>query len=71
MTTIRDAEDAFLDAKAEAEEVLEEILAEWYAPIQEMKLGMIWRNVPEPVKAELRRMNPEAVEHIEKITGGG
>ena len=69
MSTLRDAEDALLDAKVEAQQAIEEAIQEWYAPMMELSIGMMWANIPEPVKIQLRKMNPESVKKIERRLG--
>lgn len=65
MSNIRDAEDAILEAKAEVEEVVKEILEEWYSPVGDLVLAAAWANIPDPVKVQLKKMNPKPVGEIE------
>lgn len=69
MSTIRDAEDALLDAKVEAETAIEEAIAEWYSPMMELSIGMMWAQMPPAVKQQLRKMNPQAVKQLETKLG--
>lgn len=74
MSNIRDAEDAILEAKAEVEEVVKEILKEWYQPVGDLMLAAVWANIPDPVKDQLKKMNPKPVGEIEDAVqrmGGG
>lgn len=69
MSTIRDAEDALLDAKVEAMDAIDAAVQEWYSPMEGLAIGMMWAKVPEPVKVQLRKMNPGAVNKLEKALG--
>lgn len=67
---ITSAESAFLDGYSKFEAWKTKFEGVWYAPIGEMQLQMMWKQLPEAVKAQLRATVPEEVEAVEKMIGG-
>ena len=73
MTNIREAESAFLEAKAEFEEWKAEFIAGWYRPQQGLLLNMLAReliNLPPVMKEQLKKQNPDGWKQVEKVAAG-
>ena len=68
--TIADAEDAWLDGSTEFEAWLEEIEAEWYAPLQRTLVATLFSSLPDEVLEQLAGMNPDAIQTLLAQYGG-
>jgi hypothetical protein len=72
--TIRNAEDAFLEAKAQVETWAKEFNGAWYKPQVDMLNKVAWGNLPEDQKNKVRLAAPSGAKNIEtlinKQTGG-
>lgn len=64
---IRDAEDAFLEAKSQVDEWSAEFLAAWFKPYNEQTAAMLWMSLPENVKQAMLQKNPEAAGKVKEI----
>lgn len=64
--TIVDVADAVLDARAEVEDLFEEIVADFYRPQAELITLMRWYQIPGPVKEQLRKMDPSSFNQAEE-----
>lgn len=59
MTSIIDAEDIYLDAKAEVEEVISDAMAEWFIPLVRDSLATYLLSLPDDVVENLTRLAGE------------
>lgn len=66
MLNIDDADDVFLAAKAEVDEFIDEIMAEWFAPDAELAVVKLMDSIPPDVQARLKGLAPEAYENVTK-----
>jgi hypothetical protein len=67
---IADAEDAWLEGSIDFEECQEEFEREWWQPVGETVLQMLWQNIPDEVHAELARRVPDAHEQMRQMLEG-
>ena len=73
MSNIREAEDAYLIARATFEDWKTEFMAQWYKPQYNLMMNMLAReltNLPPEVKSELIKKNPEGWKEVDKIVKG-
>lgn len=67
MPDVNDVDDAYLAAKAEVDQMWDEVIGEWFKPYSEMAITMLMNNLPDEVKAKLKEMAPEAFKNVEEI----
>lgn len=59
MITVDDINDAFVTAQIEVSRMLDQIMRAYYAPEIERAGLMLWTELPEEVKAQIRQTKPE------------
>ena len=62
MSTMADAEDAILQAKARFIVFLEEFTQQWDAPLRDTLIGASWAGADDATRAELAKTSPAAVD---------
>jgi len=70
---IREAESAYLEAKAEFEDWKAEFISGWYKPQQGLLLNMLARelmNLPPELKDEMKKLNPDGWKDVENVVKG-
>lgn len=74
LLNIDDADDVFLSAKAEVDEIIDELFEEWFAPDAELVLIQTMKAIPPEVQEVLKQLEPEAYKNvtdaIDRITRG-
>lgn len=65
MSNIKNAESAILMAQARHKSWLEKFMAEWLQPLNDLMVVAAWDALPQKVKAEMKKANPEAFEEVE------
>ena len=68
--TSSDADDAFLDATARHELWKQEFLQNYYKPEVDTAKKLFWGAQPEPVRQQLRTMQPQATKELDDLTIG-
>ncbi len=64
---VDDADDAFLLAKAEIDEEIDDIFAEFFQPDAELALVTMMNSIPPDVQARLKELAPEAYENVTTV----
>ncbi len=64
---VDDADDAFLLAKAEIDEEIDAIFAEFFQPDAELALVTMMDSIPPDVQARLKELAPEAYENVTTV----
>jgi hypothetical protein len=64
---ITDAESAYLEAKSEVEEWQAEFMAEWFKPRIDMMKLMLYQQMDDTMKAQLRQLAPEGMKNLEEL----
>lgn len=70
MITIQDVQDAFLLAQAQAQQSAEETLMSFYQPEIEQSMDLVWSKLPEEIKAEMRRREPDYARELDSRAKG-
>ena len=63
-TDISDAENAFLEGKAQWDEFLEGFLRDWYAPMAKTMIAMMLETMPAEVRAQY---DPQVLKKAEEF----
>lgn len=69
--TISDAEDAYLDGRAEFEEWRDRFLIEWSMPLTITVLAGIWQQMTPEQHTQLRMINPQAYDIVDAMIQQG
>lgn len=73
VVTVRTAEDAWLEAKAQFESWMQDFQVDWFKPQTDTAKKIFWMKQPEAIKEQLRRMQPEGARQLDELvkqTGG-
>lgn len=63
-------QDVLLEASAEVQEVMREILDEWAAPLATSQIRLFWQQMPAEIKEQFKKDSPQDYETLTKFVGG-
>ena len=66
MTNIKNAESAILMAQARHKSWIEKFMSNWLQPLNDLMFVAAWDAIPQAVKDEMKKSNPEAFEDVEE-----
>jgi len=66
---IRDVESSFMKAKQQVESRIQEKNMEFYQPLYDVQLALLWKSFPPEIKEQLKAMNPQAYKDVVKNIG--
>lgn len=67
--TVRDVQSSFMKARTRYKESMGKTKFEFYRPMYDEQLALLWRNFPPEIKEQLKMMNPSAYKEVAKKIG--
>lgn len=62
-------QDVWMDAQAEVQEVVREIVSEWSAPVMMQQMRLLWAVIEPELKEQFKREHPEDYANLVRSFG--